>query len=274
MRVLMVSNRYKEATAAMAREMVSHLEKHGVEIAFDNGLEVPVPEYCHDFDLMIVFGGDGTILRAARRYAATGVPVLGVNMGTIGFLSNIEVHELEEYIPNLLAHGYRLDQRMMLQVTVQNGEQITQQGCCLNEMVIKSAEPHMITLTLEVGDDLAGNYRGDGLIVATPTGSTAYSLSCGGPVTDPDLDVMVVTPIASQIISRKPMIVAGSKQIKLQPIDGQEGRLCLDGQVQIPLHKNSTVRVCQADYKLKLINLKTTSFFHKIDARLRRSEGL
>jgi len=273
MRVLLVSNYYKEATEAAARHTGELLKSRGVQVVeVDNGREA-VPDQ-GKFDLLIVFGGDGTILRAARQYAVTGVPVLGVNMGTVGFLSNIEVHELEQYLPDLLDHRYRLDQRMMLQVRVQQGDRITHQGCCLNEVVVRSDEYQLNNIRVEIGSDQVGNYRGDGLVVATPTGSTAYSLSCGGPVVDPGVDAMVITPIASQIVSRRPMVVGADKVIKVFSADGRPSVIRLDGQSQIPLKPEAVAWIHKADYKLNLINLKTTSFFHEIDTRLRRSEGL
>lgn len=272
MRILLVSNHYKQATQAVALETVKLLKDQGLQVEVDDGRETMPNQY--KFDLLIVFGGDGTILRAARKYAITGVPVLGVNMGTVGFLSNIEVHELEHYLPDLLNHNYRLDQRMMLQVTVQKADQTSQQGCCLNEMVIKSSDHQLNNIMVEIGPDQVGNYRGDGLIVATPTGSTAYSLSCGGPIVDPEMELMMITPIASQIISRKPMVVSGDKVVKLSTTDRREVLIRLDGQVELPLEPDAVVSVQRADYKLNLINLKCTSFFHHIDTRLRRSESL
>ena len=117
MRILLVSNHYKEATQTVALETVKLLQGQGLDVEVDDEWETMQDQ--RQFDLLIVFGGDGTILRAARKYAITGVPVLGVNMGTVGFLSSIEVHELEHYLPDLLNRRFRLDQRMMLQVTVQ-----------------------------------------------------------------------------------------------------------------------------------------------------------
>ena len=272
MRILLVSNHYKEATQTVALETVKLLKDQGLQVEVDDGRETLPDQY--KFDLLIVFGGDGTILRAARKYAITGVPVLGVNMGTVGFLSNIEVHELAHYLPDLLNQRYRLAQRMMLQVTVQKADQTSQQGCCLNEMVIKSTDHQLNNIMVEIGRDQVGNYRGDGLIVATPTGSTAYSLSCGGPIVDPELELMMITPIASQITSRKPMVVSGDKVLKLSSSDRRDILIRLDGQVELPLEPDAVVSVRRADYKLNLINLKSTSFFHHIDTRLRRSESL
>ncbi|HOQ09088.1 MAG TPA: NAD(+)/NADH kinase [Syntrophomonadaceae bacterium] len=273
MRVLLVSNYIKEATETAARSTIELLMRYGVQVVeVDNGREA-VPDQA-DFDLLIVFGGDGTILRAARQYAFTGVPVLGVNMGTVGFLSNIEFHELEQYLPDLLNQRYRLDQRMMLQVTIHQGDRVTHQSCCLNEIVVRSMDHQLNNLRVEISSDQVGNYRGDGLLVATPTGSTAYSLSCGGPVVDPEMEAMILTPIASQIISRRPMVVSAGKVINVYSADGRPSLIRLDGQSQVVLEPEEIVSIRKADHKLNLINLKPTSFFHQIDTRLRRSEGL
>ncbi|MFY9323893.1 MAG: NAD(+)/NADH kinase [Syntrophomonadaceae bacterium] len=272
MRILLVSNYYKEATQEVAYQTVELLTKRGIQVEVDNEQEVVLEQ--SNFDIIIVFGGDGTILRATRKYAICGAPVLGVNMGTVGFLSNIEVHELEHYLPRLLEHSYHLDERMILQVSVQNTDGSSHQGCCLNEMVVKSVDHQLNNINVEIDSDQVGNYRGDGLMVATPTGSTAYSLSCGGPVVDPELEVLLITPIASQILSRKPMVVGGNKVIKLSSTDRHDHVIRLDGQIEIPWELNAIVTVKKADYKLKLINLKSTSFFDHIDTRLRRSEEL
>lgn len=267
MKVLLVNNKYKEPTEIMAQNIAARLQEKGLTVAIDNGIADA------DADLIIVLGGDGTILRAARNYACQGIPLLGVNMGTVGFLSNIELDELDYFLESLITGDYSLDERMMLEVEVFCKEKVVKSILCLNEIVLKSVSARMISLPMEIDGEISGIYRGDGLIVSTPTGSTAYSLSAGGPIVDPCLEAMVITPIASHIISRRPMVLAADKTITFSSSYLQEAFICVDGQVRINLEENCLIKVKRAEHYLKLVNLKIGSFLSVIDTKLRRCEG-
>ncbi|MGR6836392.1 NAD(+)/NADH kinase [Syntrophomonas erecta] len=273
MKVLLVTNRYKKETTTVGQQIVERLKTRGLKVEIDDGKNSH--EY-HDryFDRVIVVGGDGTILRAARNYARLEVPVLGVNMGTVGFLSSIEVYELDQYIDQFLGEQYGLEERLMLAVDIYNNGLGAVQGICLNEVVLRSTTPRMMSFDIDIAGESAGIFRGDGIIIATPTGSTAYSLSSGGPIVDPDLEAIIITPIASHIISKRPLVIKPDQDIVLRLKDCCESIICLDGQVKYPLEANQSVRITRAPYKFKLVNLKQNSFFSNIDARLRRSEGL
>lgn len=268
MKVLLVNNRFKESTEVMAKEIADLLARRDIQVEFDNGFaECP----SKDLDLIVVLGGDGTILRAARQYASQGIPILGVNMGTVGFLSNIEVNEFYQYLDRIIQGDYSLDERMMLEITFYKDQQVTDKFFCLNEVVIKSQSHRMIGLNLAIGNEGFSYYKGDGIIISTPTGSTAYSLSCGGPIADPELEAFVITPIASHIITKKPLVVSSCKNISVSTSD--ESLIIMDGQVKVNMESGFIIKVQKAGHKVLLVDLKNKPFFSTIDIRLKRNEA-
>lgn len=269
MRVLLLNNRLKLHTVHMAEQMEIRLKEMGVEVFIDNGLQKPGPI---SIDLLIVLGGDGTIIRAAREYAQSGVPVLGVNMGRVGFLSNIASNQLEENLERLLKGDYSIDERMVMEVEVCDGEFPIMTVGGLNEVIFRSTAPQIIELMLYVKDRSQGIYRGDGLIVATPTGSTAYSLSAGGPIVDPSLQAFVVTPIASSITHRRPLVISSQHPLIIKPRDARETVICVDGQVHINFEPEYNVRIKQAPNPLRMVNLTGALLFDNLEGRLRRNE--
>ncbi|MEN6348405.1 MAG: NAD(+)/NADH kinase [Syntrophomonas sp.] len=265
MKILLLNNQYKQTTGYMAGQLAAKLAAMNVEVTVEN---VQMDIEAGGFDIIIVLGGDGTILRAARQYGQARIPILGVNMGTVGFLSNIDINELDMYMERLLRGDYTLEERMMLEAGVYAGKDIVYQGCCLNEVVFKSKTPRMLSFILEVSGQVMKAYRGDGLIIATPTGSTAYSLAAGGPIADPELEAFIITPIASHIISKKPLVVTSEKVLTLTPLQCQDAIISIDGQVKIDFDPEYRIIVKKAPQKLKLVKLKNKPFFNAIDNRL------
>jgi NAD+ kinase len=266
--ILLVNNHYKEHTAEMARKLAARLGALNINVDMEG------QDHSDNHDLVIVLGGDGTILRAARQYASRSLPVLGINMGTVGFLSNIEADELDNYLERLVTAQYALDERMMLCIDIYEGEQITESLYSLNELVVRATTPRMISFNLSINGQDSGIYRGDGLIVASPTGSTAYSLSAGGPICDPQMDAYVITPIAPHFICQRPVVLSSDKTLQLRPIDCQGATICIDGQIRRDFMTSNVIKISQADFKLKLVDLKGTGFFSNIGNRLRRTEGI
>lgn len=268
MKVLLVNNRYKEQTAVMAKKLARKLKSLDIAVQMEDG------NVSQGQDLIIVLGGDGTILRAARQYAHQNLPVLGVNMGTVGFLSNIEIDELEQYLPRLLAGDYTLDYRMMLKIDICTDDTVDESFYCLNELVIRSATPRMVSFDLAIDTQTPGFYRGDGLIIASPTGSTAYSLSAGGPLSDPLLEAFIITPIAPHFIGKKPMVISAQRELNITPRECQDAIICMDGQLKRQFNLGNNIRIKQADFKFKLIDLKGKGFFSRMGSRLRQIEGV
>lgn len=268
MKVLLVNNRYKESTEMMARDIASFLTEKEFEVEIDDG---STNDIFNNMDLVVVLGGDGTILRAARQYAHRGVPILGVNMGTVGFLSNIEVIEFYQYLDRIIQGDYVIDERMMLEVIIYSNNQAMERFYCLNEIVIKSKTQRMVSTSIDIGSEKLSPYKGDGLLIASPTGSTAYSLSCGGPIADPDLEGFIITPIASHIITKRPLIVAATKTITLSGFPPDETIIVIDGQIKFDVEENYKINIKKAHHKLSLVDMKNKPFFSGLDVRLRRN---
>ncbi|MBO8159187.1 NAD(+)/NADH kinase [Thermosyntropha sp.] len=269
MKILLVNNRLKENTELMAFNIAEDLKLKGIEVAFDNGYTRP--EAVDDIDLIMVLGGDGTILRAARHYAIYNVPVLGVNMGTVGFLSHIEVAEIEACIDKFIRGDYVLDERMMLEINVLRNNVPVQKVHALNELVVRSKNPRLISFSLYLNKNKIADYKGDGVIIATPTGTTAYSLSAGGPLLEPDLEVMVITPLASYVLGRRPVVVSGENILHLTDLHSEEIIVYADGQTKLDFMPGDELFIKKADYKLKMVDVKGRPFFSNIDSRLSRN---
>lgn len=221
-----------------------------------------------DKDLIIVLGGDGTILRAARELGGRETPLLGVNMGNVGFLCNLEGRELEKYLEQILARRYALEERMILEIDIYDGDNHIYCGHCLNELVARSSTGNMIRLDICIDEEEIEHYRGDGIIISTPTGSTAYSLSSGGPVVDPRLGAIILTPIASHRLSQRPMVLHPGRSLSIVPRDCRKALISIDGQVDIDFKANYKIRIQTAAGKLKLAKLKERPFFTLVDRRI------
>lgn len=172
MKTLLVNNKkYRQSTQYMTEEIIEKLQSRGIEVLVDDGSQTISDQ---ELDNIIVLGGDGTMLRAARTYGQGDLPILGINMGTVGFLSNIEINEVDGYLDQFLQGDYTIDTMMMLEVNIYEQGVLASTSYCLNEVVIKARIPNMITLNYRINEQPCVPYKGDGLIFATPAGSTAY----------------------------------------------------------------------------------------------------
>ncbi|MEA1960236.1 MAG: NAD(+)/NADH kinase [Bacillota bacterium] len=267
---MLVNNNKIQRTLSMAEQIAANLQSRGIIVEVDNG-ENPVASFA-EVDSIIVLGGDGTIVRAARQHLDINVPILGVNMGTVGFLSNLEADELDQYLDRFLQKDYHIDERMMLEVEILRDRQTVSRLYGLNEACVQSHEAHLIDLDMRIAGEGYGNYRADGLIIATPTGSTGYSLSCGGPIVDPQLESFIITPIASYLLAQRPLVISAGKDLCLKLVNGTDTFISMDGQVKVELKKNDTIIIKRAGTKLKLVNLKPRDFFATVDSRLKRNK--
>jgi len=270
-KILVVNNKFIEKSLSMAEIIALKLQSMGVEVEISNVNSFLQPD--DTIDLIIVLGGDGTLIRVARLYADRNIPVLGVNMGTVGFLSSIEVDQLEASLEKLIRNEFSLDERMLLEIEIHNNDQCINTFLSLNEITLKAANERMLNLEIEIAGQAHGIFRGDGIIVATPTGSTAYSLSAGGPVTDPELEVFILTPIAAYHLYRRPLVVDAGKEITIYPQAGNSVTIIIDGQVKSELDENYIIKIKKAKPKVKLLRFQETMFFHTIIHKLWRNQG-
>jgi NAD+ kinase len=227
-----------------------------------------------DCDLAIVAGGDGTLLAVARAATPRGIPIFGVNFGGLGFLTSVQPDELYHGLERVLAGEYEIDERYALQVRYMQGEHLHSEHVLLNDAVItKSALARMVKLDLRIDDSPVATYTSDGLIVATPTGSTAYNLSAGGPILDPRMSAFVIAPICPHSMTHRPLVVPGSVSVEvtLRATD-EEVYLTLDGQIGFPMESEGSLIVTQYARPVQLVRLPGSDFFRVLRRKLRWGE--
>jgi NAD+ kinase len=224
-------------------------------------------------DALIVLGGDGTLLSMARAVGDLGVPILGVNLGGLGFLTATTLNEMFPALEALLAGSLAVEERMMLGARVVRGGQAIGEYVALNDVVItKSAMSRIIDLAVSVDGQHATAYRADGLIISTPTGSTAYNLSTGGPILFPTMDAVVLTPIAPHTLSNRPIVLPGAQRIDVTLRVDQEVMLTMDGQVGVPLRERDVVEVQKARARIRLLRFHPKDFFSVLRTKLKWGE--
>jgi NAD+ kinase len=221
---------------------------------------------------MMTFGGDGTLLMAARLFADTNIPILGVNLGKLGFLAVISMEELENAVQILKEQNYRVEQRSLLQATVEDdeGSSTVHTIIAANDIVFhRQSFERLINVHAFVDGHHIADYRADGLIISTPTGSTAYSLSCGGPVVAPSCSVFSITPVAPHSLTLRPLVVPDNCAITLLTSSEQGSvNLVADGQVVYEVHNGQTVTIAKADITMKLIKRTDSSYYDLLKKKL------
>lgn len=226
-------------------------------IIFDS---YPIPKS----DICIVIGGDGTIIHTAKIAAKYSVPVLGINTGRIGYLASLDSDEAIN-VSKLLDGNYNIDERLMLNVSINNKETYT----AFNDAVIsKGSLSRMIDINLKI-DEHSINYRADGLIIATPTGSTAYSLSAGGPVIDPRVKDILLTPICPYAFFNKALIIPQDSTLTVTPIntENKEAFLTVDGEVAVKINDGDALTITKSDMKVQLINFNSTPIYERLERK-------
>jgi len=231
------------------------------------------PELPAQVDLLLVLGGDGTLLSMARLVGDLGVPILGVNLGGLGFLAALTVDELFPALEACLEDGLVIEERMMLAAAVSRQGERLSEYVALNDVVItKSAMSRIIRLEVAVDEQFATGYRADGLIISTPTGSTAYCLSAGGPIVFPTMDAVVLTPICSHTLTNRPIVLPASQRIEVTLLTDQDVMLTADGQVGFALKQWDTVEVRQASSRIRLLRFPQKHFFSVLRTKLKWGE--
>ena len=224
-------------------------------------------------DLIVVLGGDGTLLSMARAVGDLGVPLLGVNLGELGFLTATTLDEMLPALEAWLAGRMAIDERMMLTARVLRHRQTIGEYAALNDVVItKSAMSRIISLSVSVEGQYATAYRADGLIISTPTGSTAYSLSAGGPILFPSMDAIVLTPICSHTLTNRPIVLPAGQRVEVTLLTDQEVMVTVDGQVGLNLRAGDTVEVRQATARIRLVRFPQQEFFSVLRTKLKWGE--
>jgi len=266
--VMLVGDGSRERVTRAAEEVSNRLAGE-VEVAVRHlTLAEPPPEV--EVDLAVVLGGDGSMLWAARALAPRGLPMAGVNIGKFGFLACFSMEELVEELSDLLSGARQPDEWLMLQVDTE-GPGGPFESLALNDVVLTGAQPaRMSLITLEVAGEPVTTYAGDGLVVSTPVGSTAYSLSAGGPIVTPTLDALVVAPICAHSLSDRPLVVPPDAvlQMKLLGRSEEGGVLTVDGQEATPVALAQPVRVTGAQVRARVFTTASRSYYRTLRDKL------
>lgn len=280
MRVIgLVANMEKRRAGKMAGEIISWLESRGCKVLLKpctagvlarSELGVECGTLVREAECLIVLGGDGTLLNYTRIAAPAGTPILGINLGRLGFLTELEVPDVFNALEDLLKGLYTIEKRMMLKAEVLRENQTAVVTTGLNDVVVtKGAFARIVTLSAYVDNMFMGTFRADGIIVASPTGSTAYSLSAGGPLVVPELELMVLTPICPHTLSARPTVIPPNSTIRLEIMSKpEEVMLTMDGQHGFKLQQHDRILVRKSPYSAKFIRIKNRNFYEIIREKL------
>ena len=282
MRFALFGNTYETCKSAHAERLLAILSNYGDEVFIDREFHRFLrEEQCLSFEpagiidnpdglgieMAISLGGDGTFLKAARCIGATGIPIVGINTGRLGFLADVSADEMDTFFAQLHEGRYTVRERSLLELIV--GDDTEHPSYALNEVTLsKHDSSSMIAVHTHVGDEHLATYMGDGLIIATPTGSTAYSLSAGGPIVYPQSDVFVLTAVAPHSLGVRPIVIADDKTISLR-IESRSGSflVAVDGISQsYPEHTTLTLR--KATHTIRVVKQEGNTFFHTLQQKM------
>jgi NAD+ kinase len=287
-RVGIVAKSHLRAATQHLVEIGAWLESRGVEPVFETATAALMPPgtarrieeksaLVKTVDMVVVLGGDGTLLSVADCIGAvgSGIPMLGVNFGSLGFLTEVTLPELYPSLEAAITDAARVEDRMMLRATTVRRGEVSADHIALNDVVVtKGARSRMIDLSVSVGDEFVTRVKADGLIVATPTGSTAYNLAAGGPIVQPTLDALLLTPIAPHTLTNRPIVIPASSPVRIQPLieNRDEVYVTFDGQAGYQLEAGDEIRIRRADQTLRLIRPSTRSYFEVLREKLKWGE--
>ena len=284
--VILTPNPYRDKNFQTVREAMRILKNAGVQakvclpFEVDHSFELPRDIRFNRLDrelpnaqMLICFGGDGTILHTAKAAARKGIPILGVNIGPMGFMAELETSELD-MLARVATGNYTVDSRMMLDVTIQRDRDIIYHDICLNDVAItKGTVARIVHLEVKCDDVSAMECGGDGIIIATPTGSTAYSLSAGGPIVEPDARNIIITPVCAHDMISRSMVVSDKRKLTVQMIQNvrRNAYLSVDGGKAIRMNMGDTAIIKKSNLETKLVRLNERSFYEVLNTKFRKN---
>ena len=260
-----ITNEKKDPSFEHTKKLIKYLsDKKDISIYTDKNCD----DLYKTCDIFIVLGGDGTILKVAAKASRYNIPVIGINLGRIGFMSEIEPGDIH-LLDNLFTGNYGINNKMMLDVEIiKNTGEIIYAGTALNDAIIKhGAFAKLIELDVTCDGGKIMKYRADGVITATPTGSTAYSMSAGGPIIDPNIECFCVTPICPHFFASRPLIFSQGSVLEIKN-KNSDGYLTIDGQINIKLDENDMVRIKKSGFSAKFITIKKHGFFDVVRKKI------
>lgn len=278
-----IGNPKKLSALKLARDLSNWLGKKGIkvfvsydctEMLLDKKQAVENEALLSDIDILIALGGDGTLLSAARLISSSGIPILGINLGGLGFLTEVNSSRVYEVLEQVLGNKFSVENRMLISgYVLRKGKWKVSPFSALNDVVITTeAIARVLKLETSIDKQYVTTYIADGLIIATPTGSTAYSLSAGGPIVHPALKAIIITPICPHTLTNRPIIVSEKSSISVEPIfETNKITLTIDGQIKFNLLRSDKLVIKKAPYTLKLISSTENDFFAILRKKLKWS---
>lgn len=283
--IILASNPYRDRNFQTLRSAMQILKDCGLNprmclpFEVDRGFDLPrdlrffrLDRELPNADLIICFGGDGTILHMAKAATRRGIPILGVNIGTMGFMAELESSELDK-LKKLATGEYTIDNRMMLDVTIQRDRDILFHDICLNDVAVtKGAIARIVHLTVKCDGVQAMECGGDGVIIATPTGSTAYSLSAGGPIVEPEARNILITPVCAHDVGSRCIVASDRRVVTVEMIHNarRNAYLSVDGGKAVRLNMGDIATIRKSNLETKLIRLKDRSFYDVVNAKFKK----
>ncbi|MCP4685190.1 MAG: NAD(+)/NADH kinase [bacterium] len=278
MRFGLIANVNRSGAEEAIAAIIKWSRETGQELILNHGLKELVTDYnkfapredlAEAVDVLVAMGGDGSILAAARSVGSIGTPLLGINIGSLGFLTQQTPKQMGAALDAILAGKYRIEDRIMLKAEI-GGRDPLPMPFALNDIVLDNGSvSRVLNINLKINGEKVVSYIADGLIISTPTGSTAYNLAVGGPIMNPTMDAMIAAPIAPFSLTTRPMILPGSDRLELDiSTPDREAVLTLDGQVRIELHESEPVTITKADYTSKFIVFPENSYYKLLRNKL------
>lgn len=286
---LIYTNQQKDKNLETTNRIRTFLEKKGqtVSVITDGGMNseqmIPIKERnggesvaggMGEVHCMLVLGGDGTVLRAARTIARADIPILGINLGTLGYLTEVELNGLEDALQRLLTDDYFTEKRLMLEGTVAYADDTKEEEWALNDVVIsRSGSLQIIRYNIYVNGQFLNSYNADGMIVTTPTGSTGYNLSAGGPLVDPGADLIMMTPICPHSLNQRSIVLSSKDVIEIEIPEGKDGgnqivEVSFDGSHMMKMQAGDRIRVCKSSRTITFIRLNKVSFLEVLHKKM------
>lgn len=277
-KLIIIPNETKDAGLIVTKKLINTL-KNKAEIY----MEEKFTSFCLDViyrnkselydsaDIVIVLGGDGTMLNVAEPCGKMNIPILGINLGKVGFMAEVNVCDIESAVDAILTENFKIQKRMMLDISVIKKGEKTANYFALNDVVVAKSDSPMIDIVVYADDEKINEYKADGLIISTPTGSTGYSLSAGGPVADPSMELFIASPICAHNLHARPTLISHIKEIKLELSEelGHKAIVSVDGKVKENITLGDKIIVKKSDYFVDIIKIGSQSFYDVLVEKLK-----
>lgn len=243
--------------------VISILEETSAKMIGFNGIDFDL--LCKESDFLISVGGDGTLLGVARKAFKYDIPIIGINLGTLGFLTDLNLDDLDEFIEDLQSNKYKINARMMIEASINDKSFIAFNDIVISRKNISS----MLQIKAKINNKAFNTYFGDGVIVSTPSGSTAYNLSVGGPIVYPLTDAFIITPVAAHSLTQRPLVMPADIEIEFKVPKSQEALVIVDGQESFELKENESLNIKIARKKARMLHRNSRDFFKVLNDKLR-----